>query len=444
MIKYFSISKFILYLTPFTAIIFTPSVHFPYILGKYAFFRGMVGLSLIAFFLGIIFSSKSDKYWNRLLESIKSPLGIVIGIFTFIFTLAGILGIDPIHSFFSNFERGEGSLQIIFLYAFFILLSTFFTKEKDWKSYFTVFIVSAVLSIFYGLASGLGLAPGTGQSLGEINRFAGSLGNPSYFATFMLFSLFFSTYLLSSKELEVKKKKKIWLIASIILFIGFFLWAATRGAFLGLIGAAIVGAIYLFIIKKDWRKPITIIAIIGAIIIGGGYIYKDSNLVESLPIDRLYDLSIEVDNFQERLIMWNISIEAVKDRPLLGFGPESFNRIFLEYYNPNYYNPAEKGFGNYGPWFDRAHSTTFDYLTQSGILGLLSYWAIFALFITLFIKSKIYRKEPPLLSVLILILPVAYLIQGQVLFEVLTIYLPFYAFLAFSSFKLKLNTENNE
>ncbi|MEX1015039.1 MAG: hypothetical protein WDZ80_07850, partial [Candidatus Paceibacterota bacterium] len=265
--KYFSTSKFFLYLVPFTALIFTPSVHFPYILGKYAFFRGVVGLALIFFFLGIIFSNKSQHYWDKLINSIKSPLGIALGVFTSIFLLAGFLGIDPHYSFWSNFERGEGGLQILFLYSFFILLSTFFTEEKEWKRYFGVFIITAAASILWGLFNGLGVISGDGNTLAEMSRFYGSLGNPAYFATYLLFALFFSTYLLLSEKIKAKVKSKGWLIASIVAFIIFFLWAATRGAFLGLIGASIVGAVYLFIINKKWRKPIVIIALIGVVIL---------------------------------------------------------------------------------------------------------------------------------------------------------------------------------
>ncbi|MEX0690104.1 MAG: O-antigen ligase family protein, partial [Candidatus Paceibacterota bacterium] len=423
----------------FVVIIFTSGTIFPYVTGKFVAFRILVGLSLIFFFLGIIFDKiRADKYWDRLIDSIKSPLGIVIGIFTFIFTLAGFFGIDPVHSFWSNFERGEGSLQIIFLYAFFLLLSTFLTEEKDWKKFFEVFVISAFLSILYGIGDGLGIVSGTNTPLNEVRRFGGSLGNPAYLATYLLFASFFSSYLLLSEKQNLKKSKKYLLISSIVIFIVFFLWAATRGAFLGLIGAGIVGAIYLFVIKKNWRKIISLITIGVLLVIGGGYTYKDSQLIQSLPVSRLYDLSLDTRNFQERLIMWDMTIRAVKDRPLLGYGAENFDHIFYEYYNPSYYDPAERGVGNFGPWFDRAHSTTFDYLSQTGVLGLISYWGIFAMFFLLFVKSKLHKRESAILATLILVMPVAYLIQGQVLFEILPLYLSFYVFLAFASFKLYL------
>lgn len=442
--NYFSISKFLLYLVPFLAIIVTPSVHFPYITGKFVFFRFVVGFALIFFLLGIIFDDKrTEEYWSKLMKAIRSPLGIALGVFTFIFLLSGFFGVDPANSFWSNYERGEGGLQILFLYIFFILLTTLFRKKEDWIKFIKVFVGVAFLSVLYGLAVGLGWAPGDGKTLSEINRFGGSLGNPAYYATYLLFAMFFSFYLLLSKNLKISRVQRNLLIFCIIVFSIFFLWAATRGAFLGLIGAGIVGSVYLFVKEKKWRLPIAGVVLLVGLFLGVGYIYKDTDFVQDLPISRLYEINLETKNMQERLIMWNMSIEAVKERPLLGWGPENFNHIFYKYYNPEHYNPAENGVANYGSWFDRAHSTTFDYLSQTGILGLLSYWGIFIVFFIMFFRSKIYKKESAILAALLLMLPVGYLIQGQVLFEVLTIYMPFYIFIAFAGYLLKEKKEKH-
>jgi len=107
-------------------------------------------------------------------------------------------------------------------------------------------------------------------------------------------------------------------------------------------------------------------------------------------------------------------------------------------------------------WFDRAHSVFFDYLTETGAVGLLSYLSIFTvLFWQVFVRTRKYIKEQsvgsedqklsggkewsPLLGALFVAAPVAYLVQGLVLFDVLAMYLPLFIFLAFAAHKLEMS-----
>jgi O-antigen ligase len=92
-------------------------------------------------------------------------------------------------------------------------------------------------------------------------------------------------------------------------------------------------------------------------------------------------------------------------------------------------------------WFDRAHSVFFDYLVETGILGLLAYLAIFASFYVGFFRSR--RRADPRENAeaapiaargLLFAMPVAYLIQGVAIFDVLPMYLPLFLFLAFATY----------
>lgn len=440
--NYFSISRFLLFLVPFTVLIVLSELHYPFVSGKFILFRGIVGLAFISFLLGVFFNKQeADKYWQRITKVIKSPLGIVIGIFTFLFLLSGFLGVDPVKSFWSNFERGEGGLQILFLYIFFLLISTFFTKQEDWTKYIYLFILSGLLSILYGIEGGLGILP-SGYFANWSSRFTGSLGNASWFASYMIFAIFFTFYLLMDKKIKKTKINKYLLVALGIVFIIFFFWSATRGAILGVLLALVVGFLYITLLSKKWRKYASAFLLVILLLFAGLWFYQDSSIIKKSPVSRVFEISIEERNVQERLMVWNISLQAFKERPVFGWGPENFNQVFYEYYDANHYKPSTSGAWDQRTWFDKAHNSMLGYLVETGVLGFLSYLSIFICFLIIFIRSKIKEDSSIFVASIFLMLPIAYLAQNLFIFETLTTYISFYIFLGLSAFVL--NKQNYE
>ena len=499
--NYFKISKFFLFLVPLAVMIVTPSTLFPFIVGKYVFFRTAVALALIFFLLGLLFQDKLSEMSRRLLSIFKKPLVIAVTIFVLIFLLACFFGVDPKFSFWSNFERGEGGLQILHLGVFFLLLVILFREEKDWRKLFWVSVLAASLVIFYSIGArlkyidaemiartenGFEIRELTGRggpwfqtfknfigdpfSLGPTSRFSGSLGNPAYTATYLVFTLFYAGYLLIKKTRINTDEKRIYtdkksalisqnlyksvLLLSIILFLVFFWLAATRGAFLGLIAAIIFGAFYFAFQYKKYRKPLIGLILVGVMAVSLMIYFKDAPIIKSLPGSRLFQITLSAESWQHRILMWQTAIEGWKERPLFGWGPENFSQIFEKHFPIKYFSPQ----AGFGAWFDRAHSIYFDYLAETGILGLLSYLAIFAVFYWQFLRKTRINAEQKFLEadkrgnkqqsivnsqwsivqrVLIFALPIAYLVQGIVLFEILPLYINLFMFLAFATYKLK-------
>lgn len=466
--SYIKTARFIIYLVPLTVAIVSKYTLFPFIVGKYSFFRAAVGLALIFVLLEIITGSHSQYYWQRFIKIIKTPLAIALGVFTFFFVLAGFFGIDPSYSFWSNFERGEGSLQIIFLYIYFLLLMVLLRSKNDWRKFLWMFLLGAFLMVFYGIGAGLKYIDADttevvrggvkqtvltgeggplfqtfkgfiGPSFSEPSfRFQGSIGNPAYVAAYLIFVVFFAAYLLFSKKI-MSKAHKLILILSIVFFGFFFVTANTRAAFLGLGVGILVGMVYLIFTKKSWRVPLITILILGSILLGMGFRFKDTSLVQRIPGSRIFSISLTAETFKHRLIMWGIAFDGWKKRPILGWGPENYDEIFYRYYNPKYYVPG----AGYGAWFDRAHNIFFDYLAETGLLGLISYLSIYLVLLMTLLRRKKEETQSisPLMRALFLALPAAYLIQGLALFEVLVIYLPLFTFFALSNFYFMVGEE---
>ena len=467
---FLKLSKFFLYLAPFAVIIVSRSTLFPFIVGKYVFFRIVVELALICFLWAW---ARGEIKISNLESQILKPLVIVVSIFTLIFLLAGFFGYNPSASFWSNFERGEGGLQMLHLFVFFILLVLLFRDEKTWRKMLKIFLLAAVLAIVYGILASLqyidveysesGSIVGSGwwhkvfqifvgPSLKNAHeRFSGSFGNPAYLGTYMIFALFFTVILLLEKRAnsDVQRKPalnrskfasyKKWFLAGLsVLFFTALFFSRTRGAFLGLGIGIVAGLIYFFFSLPKGRLKNTILISLVVLTVAAGLAFVYNSRGGGY---RIFDINLGTQTFQTRFLLWKQALKITAERPLLGWGPENFSLALEKYYLPQF-----------DVWFDRAHNVFFDYLAETGILGLLSYLSIFAAFYRQLFKltkrlttNDLQQKHKPHSSVishqslvsnaLLFALPIAHLVQGIVLFEVLPIYISLFLFLAFANYK---------
>ena len=445
--NFFKISKIFLLLPILGIALVTNSTIFPFIVGKYVLFRLSVDFAFITFLFGLLFHNSAGAVLQSAKRVFTQPLVIAVSVFVAVFLLAVLFAFDPLMALWSNFERGEGGLQILHLWLFFVLLVTLFREKKDWRIIFWCAIAGGVLSGIYGVLAGFNFSNFIGVRFTDPGfRFQGSIGNPAYVAAYAIFLLFYVLYLFASVHRKNPTSLRTIILYVVgIAFLIMFFSAATRGAFLGFIVAVIAFLSYVMYSRAPLRKWFFIVGIVFIIAVGSLIYFQNSNFVKSIPGSRNFDISLGAETFQHRTIRWGIAIDGWRERPLLGWGPENYLNIFDRHFDTKYFVP-EKGFG---AWFDRAHSIYFDYLAETGILGLLSFLSIFVVFYWQFIKFN--RKQEFLDNQagyaslfergLIFSILFAYLIQGLVLFDVYTIYINLYLFLAFSVFKFQETAE---
>lgn len=467
------LSKLFLYVSVFAVIIVLTGTFFPFIGGKDYFFRVSIELALIFFILWWAFEDKTGEAGARFREAARKPIFIAVSLFILAILLSTIFAYDPHAAFWSNFERGEGAFQILHYYAFFVLLVLTFREKEDWKRIFGASLIASALMILYGVFANLGwasnfISPYQGGLSPEVAsswwlrltsaRFQGSLGNPAYVAPYLLFSVFYAAYL----WLDGKYNKKLWAGIGygslIIVFLFFFAITETRGAFMGLGLGVFAFLIYLALSRRNLRK--WFIPFLIFLAIAGGLLVRERHAewMKNLPGGRLFDIAFSDQTVQTRLWTWGSAWDGFKERPVFGWGLENFTTVFDKYFNPEHYVPG----ANSETWFDRAHSIYFDYLTETGILGLLGYLSIFAV-----IFWKIFRKrrgggggygnnefragqsrgaeernsaaesgswKPATKDALLFSLSIAYLVQGAAIFDVLPIYINLFLFFAFANY----------
>lgn len=438
------IAKWYLYIATLSVIVVMNSIFFPFIGGKDYFFRFAVELSLASMVLWWAFDAKKGQLKARLAPLFKKPLVKAVTVFVAVFELASIFAYDFHAAFWSNYERGEGGFQMLHYYVFFLLLVLLLTEVKEWKTLFRFSLVAAVFMILYGLAGNYTMAGFIGPYAGGNvptswihqlidGRFEGSLGNPAYVDPYLMFSMFFAAYLWIESYLEKKLTvmKSVGYGALILVFLFFFILGQTRGAFLGLGAGVFVLALYLIFTSKGsvrkWGAIVLCLLILGGV---GLYAVRDNPTVQNLPAGRLLQISFTDSSAQTRFWVWHEAWQGFIEKPILGWGPENFTPVFDKFFNPKFYVPGQ----NTETWFDRAHSVYLDYLTETGALGLLSYLGMFVAFYWSFFRSAHKNAASQLQKGLVAAMPVAYLVQGVAIFDVMPMYLCLFSFLAFGAY----------
>lgn len=403
------IVKLGLLIVPVLPLVVTQSLYFPFITGKNFIFRIVVEV-IFVFWLWLILTN--SQYRLRASAVVYSLSALIIALF-----LATVFGIWPYRSFWSNFERMEGFWAFWHYFLYFLMLATAFKDNRDWFRWFAVSLAVSVAASFYGLLQFLGRL-----DVHQGDRLDGTFGNATYLAIYLVFHIFLFAYFFF-------KTQNRWLrmiLAALALFETFILYrTATRGAMLGfLAGWFVFALVTAWAVKGRVRKWAVAMLIVVVFVPLGFLAIKDTSFVKNSDVlNRFAKISFTETTTQSRFIIWGMALKAWKDRPILGWGPESFVYIFSKYYDPQMWRQE--------PWFDRAHNVFFDWLTATGALGLLAYLGVYVSVI--FVLFRLFKRkslEPHILGIM-LGLFTAYLINNIFVFDNFTSYLIFFALLAY-------------
>ncbi|MDP3881071.1 MAG: O-antigen ligase family protein [bacterium] len=335
------------------------------------------------------------------------------------FMLVSITSMDPVVSFFSSIERLDGAFTIFFLTIFAINCYTLvmvrgkkFIRSLLKASVFGAVILSISIMIFVKQA---------------IYRGGGLMGNSSTAGAYMVWQVFFVAYLFLSAK---AKNAKIWwaLLALPILLSPLFVeWqvifgiqlfndvtsliGSTRGAFLGLtFGAPIAFSFWLaFSPRAKIRRAgkIALLSVLALIVVLAVLLAIPSSTVHK----EFGRVSTEA-----RFIYWDIGIQGLQERPILGWGPGMFGVPYHKYFNPRMLaegNPREV-------LVDQPHNIFIDSLSDGGIVLFL---ALLFFLATIVIALSRLKTSNRLAASLLLGAFTAWFIQAQFVFDLIVSYM---------------------
>ncbi len=374
------------YLIGFFLILALPVISSPVLLhptawGKAIIFRIIISI-LIYFFIYLILYKNFDNTFGATTTNVLDrknkifwPFWLLIALFV-VFLLATVFSLDPRFSFWGSPLRGDGFLNLGLIIIFSILIFLIL-KKSHWQKIWDFSILIGVLVSFITLFQKFNIFKNLIKGFGS--RPPGTMGGPIFLGLYFLLLVFITfSFFLKEKGL---KKKSFYLLAS-LLFIYIIFLTGSRAAYFGLF----IGLAYFILTFPKKRKLIFAFKILFlvSILLGayGIYYLNAHNLISGR-------LSIKMAEDDPRFSAWIVSIQAIKDHPLLGYGPENFSIAFDKYYDPSLPFISR----DWGSWYDRAHSFIFEIGVTAGIPALIIYLGLFA---TLFWQLQKIKDNPNL------------------------------------------------
>ncbi len=283
---------------------------------------------------------------KRFYKIIKDPLILPVMVMVIVFAL--------FYLFSSNRPVAFGQWQRILFsgLAFFAAYRVFPVKYR--KNLIDVLIITGGLAGLYGILQKSG---GIGRiDVPKMSRVFSTFGNPNFFASFLI-------GLIPLSLMSFFKDKRKWKLIFLAMMLIALYHTGTRGAWLGLAGAGILGS--LCVSKK--REIILVFLII--VILMFGWFTRS-----------------KWKRGTERLMIWRDTLKMAVSNPVIGVGLGKFYSEFPEYASDDLLKilPQGKFIVNY------AHNEFLELLAETGLAGVGVYiWFLVVFYIRGLKKQKL-------------------------------------------------------
>lgn len=342
----------LIFLTPF---IVNPHGTMPFSIPKHAWAVGVIALFSAITTIRLIKTKKITFAYN------KSVLA-VIGLWLLSITLSTIFSVSPLESFWGSYERMQGAISI-FYYAihFVICLQLLRTPESQNTLFKLILTIGSVLSI-HAILQQFGIDP---MQIGKIEEVSGrshaTIGQPNLLGQYLLLPIIASA--IFSQSTKTKTWKLIFRIIFLLTFAG-LITTMNRASILAL---AITAGLYILYNLKIQKRALILA----------------SFLLVSLAIASTFTLAQQSRSFQSRQILWNTAMPLIKEKPLLGYGLETYYQTAQKVISKDLFQ-----FETLYKIPDRIHNETLQIFLDQGIFGGSLYIITILFIIWCFINRK--------------------------------------------------------
>lgn len=352
------------------------STFYPNVTWKHFVFR-----SLVEIMLGLwgVLAWLQPRYRPRF-----SWVLAAYALFILVLAVANAAGMRPAYSFWGTYERMEGLIGHLHLFAFLLVLTSVFDSEKLWRWLFLVSIgvcllvcAGGIWQLYLAVLKARGEFDGQpflqqmpAASMGKSYfRVDARIANPVYVAVYMLFHAFVAAWL----SVRTSNAAGRWLLRGVtVLCVVMLVATGTKIAFIGLaIGAALV-ALLVFARAEDSlvrRRSGVALGVVGTLVAAVLLVlWLKPGLFAYVGLERRFVAVGE--SLNARLRLWEMVWQAFLENPVLGWGQENFGYVFNKYYHPSLFHKEVP------LWWDHPHNVFFGWLVAAGLPGLLGYLAV--------------------------------------------------------------------
>lgn len=272
------------------------------------------------------------------------------------FLLANILSTlfaqDPRLSLFGDPDRHLGLTFLLDMAILYLAVAIAYRGPADWAVLGGAVLIAAILVTAYAAAQYVGLDPL--QWTGHDRPFS-TVGNPDILGH--LLSVVFGL------TLGLQAAGRGWATTGKVLaavFLAATLAVATRGALLG-IGAAVLA--FLFVRARLARSSAAELARVTAAILV--LLAATTPFFLGSPLGARARDTFDATGGSGRLSIWDAAIHTWAERPVLGYGTDSFSIAY-----PHQRQPGSAAILGPGVAMSSAHSWLFQALATTGVIGL--------------------------------------------------------------------------
>lgn len=338
-------------------LIFLPSIIYSVVhIAEYVLFQTLVEIIVFVWILKLIICSnqnilklcKFGMIVSNLQDSFRQkedgrkhtavsflPFILPATIFIIILGIATVFSQSPHMSFFGDYFRKMGYITWLHFFSFFLVLFFNLKNKKQIMRIFYTIVGAAALSVFYGFIQISGLDPSTwNEPAYQTRRIFSTLGQPNFFASWLLLTIPVIVGLLIYKSVDIRCRQTIFKqyflrpLLTVLFFLSIFalVFTQSRGGWIGFFFGFFFFTFIFSWIKNYKRIGIFLLTLL--IICIGTIVYfnfhplnfdSGDNYIEK----RAKTLTKLTTYGERRLITWKNSIDLIKQKPLIGYGPNT-------------------------------------------------------------------------------------------------------------------------
>lgn len=237
--------------------------------------------------------------------------------------------------------------------------------------------VACVLVSLYALAQAAGIDPIVWSENVDVSRTRSTLGNAAFLGAYLAMIVPVSARIALMGSQDVRWRTVHTLAA--MSGVAALLTTQTRGAWLG----AIVGGMAMLALESErvMARPARTAAFAGTALLALVLLATVSPLGPR--IRSIADPATGTG--RGRTLQWGRTVELVADRPVLGWGPETYASTFPKYIDARFEKTVRR---DVVP--DRAHNVFLDLAAASGLLGVAAWIALLGL-VGVILVRKLHR-----------------------------------------------------
>ncbi|MHB8773187.1 MAG: tetratricopeptide repeat protein [Syntrophales bacterium] len=374
----------------YTARIFEPD--------KIALLRSVAMMMACAWLICLIERGESARQY--LTGKLRNPVFLSALAVIAVSLVATATSVAPGFSFFGSYRRMQGTYTTLCTVIIFAIIFLEMRTRRQANRLFTAIILGSLPVAFYGIIQRFGMDPLT-WNFDVANRASSTMGNPIFTGAYLCIVSLLTLGRIGSDLNGVRKSAPslpdilrvgsygLAALAQILALAG----SGSRGPWIGWL-AGMFFFLLLFAVLSRRRRLIQGFIAAGAL---GIAVLLALNLNIS-PLANLrtvpylspfsHLLESERGTGKIRTLIWEGTVRLLlphpsirypdggKDplntvRPLIGYGPETMNLIYSQFY------PPEIGHYEYRTLLiDRSHNHVWDTLVSTGLLGLIAYQAL--------------------------------------------------------------------